>query len=563
MTEHSNNSQTGTGNSGARNSVLVQAGILAAASMIVRVIGLLYRAPLTAIIGDVGNGLYGTAYNIYTIILMVSSYSVPSAISKMIAQKLAVGDKASAQRVYYCALLYGLVVGVIGSAILFFGAGILVPSNAVPVLRVFAPIIFLFGILGSLRGYFQGHGSMVETSISQILEQLANAVVSIGAAWLLMHLAAGASEEVLAERGAMGSALGTGAGVLVALLFVLWRYLAGRRQTRQNTTPEEAGVGEPMGRLFKETILVITPFMLSGVILNLTTSLNQTIYYKIIIGAKGLAEMDATTLYGIFSNKAVVISNIPISIATAVASAIIPGISAAYARGDAKETRRRASNAIRITAMIAIPSAVGLMALSRGITMLMFPQRSSLDLASQLLAMVGVTVVFYSIGTVTNAVLQSIGHMSMPLISAGIALVVQTIVLVVMLYATDLGIYVLALVSILYSAMIFTVNELCIRRFLGPCVDYRRMLLQPLGCAVVMGIAASAVYMVLTRILSATGALGDYFVNLLATLPAILVAVVIYAYMMIRTGCLDEAQLRSLPKGETLVRAARRLHWMK
>ena len=156
--------------------VLVQAGILAAASMIVRIVGLLYRAPLTAIIGDEGNGYYGTAYNIYTIILMVSSYSIPSAISKLIAQKRAVGEYKNAHRVFLCAVLYGLGVGFLGSALLYFGAGALVPAVAVPVLRVFAPTIIFFGILAALRGYFQGHGSMVQTSVSQILEQLANAV---------------------------------------------------------------------------------------------------------------------------------------------------------------------------------------------------------------------------------------------------------------------------------------------------------------------------------------------------------------------------------------------------
>ena len=162
--------------------VLVQAGILAMASMIVRVIGLLYRAPLTAIIGDEGNGYYGTAYNIYTIILMVSSYSMPSAISKLMAQKLAVGEYRNANRVFRCALAYGVLVGLVGSGLLFFGARFLVPDVAVCVLQVFAPTVFLFGILGSMRGYFQARGSMVPTSVSQILEQLANAVVSIAAA---------------------------------------------------------------------------------------------------------------------------------------------------------------------------------------------------------------------------------------------------------------------------------------------------------------------------------------------------------------------------------------------
>lgn len=318
-----------------------------------------------------------------------------------------------------------------------------------------------------------------------------------------------------------------------------------------------------MPALMRETILVITPFMLSGVILNLTTSLNQTIYYRIMIGVRGLDEMSATTLYGIFSNKAVVISNIPISIATAVASAIIPGLSAAYARRDLEDTRRRAENAIRMTAMIAIPSAAGLILLSRPITMLMFPQQESLPMASALLSLVGVTVVFYSIGTITNAVLQSIGRMNMPLVSAGIALVIQTVALTAALYVSDIGIYVLALVSILYSALIFLVNEMCLRRYLGTHTNYRKVFLQPAGYAIVMGLVARIVYQVIQSGLAIAGLDRAYYRNLFAALPAILVAVLVYAFLMVRTGTMTREDLLSLPRGGSMVRLFTRLHWLR
>ena len=171
------------------SSIAVQAGILAVATIVVRIIGLLYRAPLTAIIGDEGNGYYGAAYNIYMIILILSSNSLPAAISRQMSTKIAVGEYRNAQRAFHCALLYSLIVGTAGSLLLYFGAGILVKHNAVPVLRVFAPTIFLFGILGAVRGYFQANQSMVQTSVSQILEQIANAAVSIGAASLLIRTA--------------------------------------------------------------------------------------------------------------------------------------------------------------------------------------------------------------------------------------------------------------------------------------------------------------------------------------------------------------------------------------
>lgn len=544
--------------------VLVQAGILAMASMIVRVIGLLYRAPLTAIIGDEGNGYYGTAYNIYTIILMVSSYSMPSAISKLMAQKLAVGEYRNANRVFRCALTYGVLVGLVGSGLLFFGARFLVPDVAVCVLQVFAPTVFLFGILGSMRGYFQARGSMVPTSVSQILEQLANAVVSIAAAWLLMQTAVGADPTRRAQLGAMGSALGTGAGVLIALLFMVFCFRRSKEGRKAEILSDATGKEEKYRIFLRDTVLVITPFMLSGVIMNLTTSLNQTIYMRMLIDLKGAGETATTTLYGIFSNKAVVISNIPISIATAVSSAIIPGISAAYARRDETGARRQVGNAIRITSIIAIPSAVGLAVLARPITMLMFPQMESLELASSLLSLLAVTVIFYSISTITNAALQSIGRMNLPLISAGIALVVQTVVLVLLLRFTDLDVRALVLVSILYSVMIFAVNQYYLRRFLGIRQDVRRDYLQPLVCAALMGAAAKAVYYLVSMAAEPVENLpkGFYFRNLAATAAALLAAVLVYGYTMVRSGTIRRKDFLSMPKGQSLVRLMEKLHWL-
>lgn len=542
----------------------MQAGILAMASMIVRVIGLLYRAPLTAIIGDEGNGYYGTAYNIYTIILMVSSYSMPSAISKLMAQKLAVGEYRNANRVFRCALTYGVLVGLVGSGLLFFGARFLVPDVAVCVLQVFAPTVFLFGILGSMRGYFQARGSMVPTSVSQILEQLANAVVSIAAAWLLMQTAVGADPTRRAQLGAMGSALGTGAGVLIALLFMVFCFRRSKEGRKAEILSDTTGKEEKYRIFLRDTVLVITPFMLSGVIMNLTTSLNQTIYMRMLIDLKGAGETATTTLYGIFSNKAVVISNIPISIATAVSSAIIPGISAAYARRDETGARRQVGNAIRITSIVAIPSAVGLAVLARPITMLMFPQMESLELASSLLSLLAVTVIFYSISTITNAALQSIGRMNLPLVSAGIALVVQTVVLVALLRFTDLDVRALVLVSILYSVMIFAVNQYYLRRFLGIRQDVRRDYLQPLVCAALMGAAAKAVYYLVSMAAEPMRNLpkGFYFHNLAATAAALLAAVLVYGYTMVRSGTIRRKDLLSMPKGQLLVRLMEKLHWL-
>ena len=228
--------------------VLAQATILMIAGIITRIIGLLYRSPVTSIIGDEGNGYYSIAVNIYAMVLLISSYSIPLAVSKVVSARLALKQYRNAHRVFRCALIYVLVVGGVASLLTFFGAGVLVGESqlkAAPVLQVLAPTIFLSGFLGVFRGYFQAHGTMVPTSVSQIIEQIANAIVSIGAALLFIHLFARGDEVMRPVFGAMGSAAGIGAGVLVGLLFMLFIYRLNlsffrKRQARDRTVEVES-----------------------------------------------------------------------------------------------------------------------------------------------------------------------------------------------------------------------------------------------------------------------------------------------------------------------------------
>ncbi len=503
-----------------------QAGILAAASILSRIIGLLYRSPLTAIIGDEGNGYYGTAINIYTIVLMVSSFGVPAAISKQMAQKMAVGDYKNAQKVFHCSMVYALAVGVAGSMLLYFGAGVLVPPNSVPVLQVFAPTVFLFGILGVLRGYFQANQSMVQTSVSQILEQIANAVVSILAAYLLMRTVMNADPTHKAIRGAMGSALGTGSGVLVALIFMTLVYFRYRGMFMERVHGDTEHEEEPFGPLMVETILVITPFILSSFIMNLTTSLNQTIFIKIMIQYKHWEEAVTTTLYGLFSNKAVVITNIPISIATAVAAAILPNISTSFAQGDLEETKKRSINAIRMTLVIAVPCAIGLLALARPVTMLLFPQWDT-----------------------------------MPLVSAGIALLVQTLLLFALMLYTEMGGHALAICSLLYSFLIFMVDSHFICKYLDMKIPFGKVYGRPIAAAAAMGIVTALVYTIVNRLLMAA-ADRVYFNNLIASVAAIAVAIIVYFAVLIKIGGLTREDLLQVPKGAKVVGVLQKMRLM-
>lgn len=532
------------------NSFIMQAGILAAAGILCRIIGILYRSPLTGIIGDEGNGYYSSAYNIYAIILLVSSYSIPSAISKVIAQRLALKEYKNAHRIFHCALIYVIVVGGIASLFTFFGAGILVEEHSVSVLRIFAPTIFISGLLGVLRGYFQSHKTMLQTSISQILEQIANATMSILAAYFLMKTVSHTDATNQAVYGAMGSAMGTGTGVLIALIFMIAVYYLNRNLIQKRIENDHSQEILPYGQIFKIIICMVTPVILSTFIYNFSTSLNQTIYTKVLKNVGGLTSAEIATAYGIFSGKAVVISNIPIAIASAISAAMIPSISGTYAKGDKRATRRLIDRAIRTTMIIAIPAAVGLFVLARPIVQLLFPQPESIDMAAKLLQGLCITVVFYSLSTLTNAILQGVGKVNMPVINAAGALVIQTVVLIALLLTTDLNLDCLVIATIIYSFLMCVFNQLSVRKSLGYRNDYLRSYIMPFIVSAVMGLVAFLIYH------------GAYYLlksNVISLIIAIVFAVFVYFAGILMFGIITEKELSGMPKGNLIVELAKKL----
>lgn len=539
-----------------KDGIIIQAGILAVAGIIVRIIGLLYNSPMAAILGDEGIGYYNMAYNAYTIVLLISSYSIPSAISKVIAQKLAVKEYRNAHRIFKCALIYVLVVGGIASLFVFFGAGLLVQIEyAMLPLRVLAPTIFFSGILGVLRGYFQAHKSMIQTSLSQIVEQILNAAFSILMAYLLIKAMSGSPESEKLSYGAAGGAIGTGVGVLAALLFMLGMYALNRKMILRRVKRDRTPLNDSYGEVLKMIFLVVTPFILSTFIYNANTFINQTIYQNLMMGKRGLADALVASQMGV-AGKAVKISNIPIAIASSMATALIPGISSDFATRDLKGVRAKVAKSMKVTMLISIPAAVGIGVLAKPIMWVLYPQKESINLASALLSLLAISVVFYAMSTLSNAVLQSIGKLNSPVINAAIALVLQTGVLIAMLsilnekYAPFY--YIIAMVS--YSLLICIFNAISIRKNLNYKQEIDKTFLRPFLSAAVMGVVAFVVYQGLHALLS---------VNIVALAVALVAAVMIYFVMVIRMGAVTEDELRSMPKGNLLLKIAKKFHIIK
>lgn len=539
-----------------KSSFIMQAGILASAGIIVRIIGLLYNTPLVAIIGDEGNGYYNSAYYAYSIVLLISSYSIPSAVSKVIAQRLATKEYRNAHRIFCCAFIYVLVVGGIASLFVFFGAGLMVKmESAVLPLKILAPTIFFSGILGVLRGYFQAHRTMLQTSVSQIVEQLVNAAASIGMAYVLVEAAQGQDATTIASYGAAGATIGTGAGVLAGLLFMAGVYALNRKTLRKRLKRDSGHTQESYWDIFKMILLVVTPFILSTGIYNINNFMDNRIYQQIMMGVRKLDEAAVAADLSVVS-KGTKISNIPIAFASAMSTALIPGISSDFVKGHVKSVRGKVARAVKVTMLISIPCAVGIGVLARPVMMVIFPQPDSLDIASLLLAGMAVSIVFYGLSTLTQGILQSIGKMKTPIINASLAVVLHGGVMVAMMLLLDekYSLYYYVFATVLYSFILCVLNQISVRRHLVYRQEMLRTFLLPVLASALMGAAAFGVYQ------------GVYYVsgiNILALGLAVLAGALLYFVLVIRWRAVSEEELKGMPKGHMLLAMARRLRLLK
>lgn len=301
------------------------------------------------------------------------------------------------------------------------------------------------------------------------------------------------------------------------------------------------------GEVYKIIITMVTPVILSTFIYNFNTSLNLTIYTRIMEHVKGFTEAEAYTQYGLFSGKAKQISNIPIAIASAMSSAMIPGISGSFAQGDIAGTNRRIGTAIKTTMFLSIPSAVGLTVLAKPVTLLLYPQKASVDTVSYLLAAMSISIIFYALSTISNAVLQGIGKVNLPVVNAAVALVIQTVVLVPLLLTTDIGLYTLVIATVLYSFLMCILNGISVKKELKYKQEIIKTFLLPGWAAILMGVAAFGVYHGLYLLIH---------MNVVCLAAAILVAVPIYFVLTIKMGAVGRKDLLALPKGTLFVRVA-------
>lgn len=552
------------GNNKKKNSTsfLVQGSILAIASLISRVIGLIYRIPLTGIIGDAGNNYYGSAFKIYNILLIISSYSLPLAVSKLVSANISQGRKRNVYRILKCALIFGMVSGTIAALILYFGADFITTTLMRTPLSIFAvktlvPVLIIVAVLGVMRGFFQGLGTMMPSAVSQILEQIANAIVSVWAAYVLFSYGSkagallGDPENYGAAYGAAGGTIGTGVGALVALLFATFVLVVYLRVFKKKMRKERRSNVDSYGSIFHLLIITIIPVLLSSTIYNCNALIDEAVF-KNIAFFQGYAESQYGDWNGIYSGKYQVLINVPIAIASSLAASSVPALTAAYASGKRGEAKRQIATATRFIMVIAFPCTVGMGVLASPILTMLFGDSS--EIAARMMQVGAAAILFYSLSTLTNGLLQGMNRMKEPIKNAIIALILHLFVLVGLMLGLDLNIFAVVLANTAFGLIMCVLNARSIRRYSGYKQEVRKTFFVPAISSAAMGIVVWLVYQLFLYLLRS---------NTIATIFAILAGVVVYAVLLLLLKGLNEQEILRFPKGRLLVSIARKMHLLR
>lgn len=526
--------------------LVVQGSILALASIIVRLIGIVYRIPLTNIVGNEGMGYYGFAFEVYQILVILSTSAIPVAVSKLTAARVAKREYKNAQRIFRCSIIFAAVLSGTLALITFVGArqissfmfgGI---TEVAPALRVLAPTVFVCAVMGVFRGYTQGLGNMAPTGLSQVVEQIFNAIVSVAAAAILISRGA--------AYGAAGGTMGTFMGAVSSLVFLYFVYAANRKGLNRRMKKDPTKKLMEDKEIYRLIGLTVIPLILTSTIYQISSLLDSALFSN-ILKAIGYQSSFISSLYGIYSSKYQLLINLPLGITSALSVAMMPGIAGAIALNRKDQVREQMDMVIRMTMLIAIPCAVGVAVMGGPIMQMLFNDATTLP--GRMLIVGAVTIIFYALSTLTSTILQASNHMRVPVINAAISLSVHIVFTVVLLAFANLHIFALIYGNIVFSFCMCVLNLRSLAKLIDYRLDIQKMCGATFVASVIMGVVTFLVY---------KGCIYVIHSNILSTLIAIIIAVVVYALFMVLTRGVTEDELYMFPKGETLVRILYRMH---
>ena len=531
-------------NQAKKQSFLGGAAVLASAVAIVKLIGAFYKLPLNNILGDVGKTYFNTAYEIYSVLLTLSTAGLPLAISKLTSQAQARGRENEKRKILRVALGLFFVIGLVGSLFMFTCAAQLAEfqnnKSAFLPIRTLAPAVFCVCLLACIRGYTQGQGNMTPTASSQVLEALCKLGLGLPLAWYLLSVL-GAELEV----GAAGAIFGVTAGTVFSLGFLVVYLL------RHRTTAVSADVPSSSGELVKAILAIGIPITLSGSAMSIITVVDTKIILGQLQSGLGLAEEAAAALKGQYS-WAMDMVNMVASFVYPVTTSLIPYAAAALTRKDYAAADRTISTGFRLLALLALPAGIGLSALSTPIMRLVLPaQREAAWHAGPHLEVLGIACIFICIMILTNAILQTYGKEKLPIFTVIVGGIVKVVMNYFLVGDPEINIHGAKYSTLCCYGVIVALNLFFVWKYSPQKPKYISLFAKPLAASLIMGLCAKAAYGLVGGILNAAESFGG---NAVATLVSILAAVVVYAVLVIFLRILRAEDVKDIPHGKKLIK---------
>lgn len=526
-----------------KQSFLGGAAILASAVAIVKIIGAFYKLPLNNILGDIGKTYFNTAYEIYNVLLTISTAGLPLAISKLTSQAHAQGRENQKQKIFRTAIWLFFALGLAGSLLMFFGAEQLAAFQnnemASQPIRALAPAVFCVCLLACMRGYTQGQGNMTPTAISQVLEALCKVGIGLPLAWYVLQLGSGL------DIGAAGAILGVTVGTIISMCFLVAYLLTHRSREKALDVPGSSGA------IMKSILAIGIPITLSNSAMSIITMIDTKIILGRLQSGLGLTEVAASALKGQYS-YAMDMVNMVASFVYPVTMSLIPFAAAALAKKDYAGANRTISTSFRIIAMLALPAGMGLSALATPIMVLVLPAQYEGALAAgPHLRVLGIAGIFVCLMILTNAILQTYGKEKLPIFTVVLGGLTKIVMNYILVGNPDINIHGAPISTLCCYMVIVVLNLFFVWKYSPEKPKYLQLFAKPILASLLMGGAAWAVYGFASRALSGHSA---YMANAAATLCGILAGVVVYAVLVIALRILRADDVRSIPKGEMLIK---------
>ncbi len=517
--------------------------VIMISQVLIKVFGFIYRIVLTNFpqFADEGNSYYGSGYQVYTLILAIATMGIPNTMSKLISEKIAIGDKRGAHRIFRTAMWLFSLIAVCFSLMLFFGSGfiatnILSNPGVKYTLMALSPAIIFVAMSAVLRGYFVGMQNMMEYSKAQILEQIINSIFSI----IFVVMLLGATPEIMAA----GSTLATTVATSSAFFYLLTYYNKNKKDIWDDIKKSEKFAITPRRKIVKKLITYVIPISFGSVVVALSGVID------VITAMDGLQKygytlQQANEKFGILLGKVDILNAVPLSINVAFSVALVPFISSAIAKGKKKEAVDKINFSLKVSSIIALPCTAGLFMLASPIFALIFPNAPE---GATLLQIQCFMIIFAVLAQTLYGALQGIGKLYVPGTCLAIGAVIKYILNVILI--PKYGEVIPALTTVIYNAIACTLSFILLFKYLKEKPDLKGIFLKPIIATLIM----TLVLFILEKV-----NIYIYISNTIYTIISICIAVLVYFISIIAIGTLNESEIKQLPMGDKIFKVARKL----